>query len=284
MPSRYADVSHSGKTDVASTRTPNSLVWGTTKAIELVSSVRFSWDNHQNRIFIDFLKAVGPDLKDVDIEPLLFQLDLHGYDNIRNKSGESVYRLIKEKVMRKLKRTADKMEMNGLFESDIESSSIDPEHNVFKYRRDSIDPKIKPEYTEFTQPIHPFLKIPQQKVRKGILKNATYEDSTYMSETSYPGSQTQRASHASHLSPQKNGNTRTIEEAKYKRARQSIRDLVFELSHTEKALKEAASAFNDLQPIKKGEKWTGVLNRMILTHYDVQLDGAKFYEFAKKNL
>lgn len=105
-----------------------------------------------------------------------------------------------------------------------------------------------------------------------------------MSETSYPGSQTQRASHASHLSPQKNGNTRTIEEAKYKRARQSIRDLVFELSHTEKALKEAASAFNDLQPIKKGEKWTGVLNRMILTHYDVQLDGAKFYEFAKKNL
>lgn len=120
MPSRYADVSHSGKTDVASTRTPNSLVWGTTKAIELVSSVRFSWDNHQNRIFIDFLKAVGPDLKDVDIEPLLFQLDLHGYDNIRNKSGESVYRLIKEKVMRKLKRTADKMEMNGLFESDIE--------------------------------------------------------------------------------------------------------------------------------------------------------------------
>ncbi|KAI1658067.1 hypothetical protein F4813DRAFT_395815 [Daldinia decipiens] len=281
MSSRYANISYSGKTDVASTRTPSSLVWETTKAIELVSSLRFSWDNYQNRIFIEFLKAVGPDFKDVDIEPLLFQLDLHGYNDIRNKYGESVYHLIKAKAMRKLKRTADKMEIDGLFEPDIKSSSTESEHNVFKYRRYSIDPSIKSEDSKFEQTNHPFLKMPQQKFHRDNLKNATFEDSTYMSETSYPGSRTPRTSHASYPPPEKNRNARTVEEAKHERALQSMRNLVIELSHTEQVLNEVASAFNDLQPTKDGEIWTDIINQMILLHHDLKLDGRGLYKFTK---
>ncbi|KAI0847423.1 hypothetical protein F5Y00DRAFT_271164 [Daldinia vernicosa] len=257
-----------GKPNIASVRTPYSLVWGTTKAVNLVSSVRFSWDNRQNSVFIKFLKAIGPDYKDVDIEPLLFELDLHGYDDIRTKYGESVYSLIKEKVMRKLKRTADKMKEDGLFESDTESSD------------DSNESSVTLEDIKFTQPKHPFIKMPQREVHKGNPKNATCEDSTstYMSETSDSSSRAPLAS-------QKSRNIKTTsKEAKYESARQSIRNLVFELFHTEEALIRAASAFSDLPPIEKGDKWTVVLNQMILTLSDIKLDAKKFYEFAKQNL
>ncbi|KAI0099398.1 hypothetical protein F4814DRAFT_453282 [Daldinia grandis] len=292
MDPKYADSSYSGKPNVASARTPDSLVWKTTKAIDLISSVRFSWNHNQNIIFLEFLKVVGPDYKNVDIEPLLFQLDLHGYNDIRNKYGQSIYSLIKKKVSCKLKRTANKMEANGWYKTHTKLNEITHKHNVFGERRDSINPSATPDYSDdnsisshptftsttgFTKPGHPFLKMPQQELHKGNVENETYE-------AWYPSSRTQQASPASHPSPQRNRSTRTIEEAKHKRARKCLQDLVLELSHTEKALEEAASAFHDIPQIRTSDKWTNVLRQMILTHYDVQLDASKFYEFAIKNI
>ncbi|KAI0012614.1 hypothetical protein F4779DRAFT_632839 [Xylariaceae sp. FL0662B] len=91
------------------TRTPDSVVWKGTSARNLTTSVRFSWDKYQNKLFENFLRNVGYNFKNSDITPLLVQLNLDGYENIKTKSGQNVHLIIEEKVQRKLRNTADKM-------------------------------------------------------------------------------------------------------------------------------------------------------------------------------
>ncbi|KAI0836710.1 hypothetical protein F5Y06DRAFT_273177 [Hypoxylon sp. FL0890] len=108
------------------TRTPDSVVWKGTKARDLVSSVRFSWDKYQRKIFVEFLKNEGLSFKNADIEPLLRNLNLDGYDNIENRYGENVSDLIEEKVRRKLKNTADEVGEDVLQRATFGPDTIDP--------------------------------------------------------------------------------------------------------------------------------------------------------------
>ncbi|KAI1763794.1 hypothetical protein GGR53DRAFT_343990 [Hypoxylon sp. FL1150] len=112
----------SGASKPRPTRTSDSPVWTTatgkvTTAGDLVSSVRFSWDAYQTQIFHDHLMKVGPYFKHADITPLLVQLNLDGFENIWNCYGENVHSLIVQKVCRKLKNTADKIDHKVLLEA-----------------------------------------------------------------------------------------------------------------------------------------------------------------------
>ncbi|KAI1441555.1 hypothetical protein F5Y02DRAFT_399140 [Annulohypoxylon stygium] len=93
----------------ARARTPDSVVWGTTKARNLHSGVRFSWDKYQKLYFVDFLETVGLGFKNADITPLLIQLNLDGYEEIENYYGANVHQLIEVKVRRKIKSMADEL-------------------------------------------------------------------------------------------------------------------------------------------------------------------------------
>lgn len=93
----------------ARARTPDSVVWGTTKARNLHSGVRFSWDKYQKLYFVDFLETVGLGFKNADITPLLIQLNLDGYEEIENYYGANVHQIIEVKVRRKIKSMADEL-------------------------------------------------------------------------------------------------------------------------------------------------------------------------------
>ncbi|XDG03880.1 hypothetical protein ABKA04_003495 [Annulohypoxylon sp. FPYF3050] len=90
-------------------RTPDSIVWGTTKARNLDSGVRFSWDKYQKLYFVDFLETVGLSFKNADITPLLVRLNLDGYEEIDNYYGANVHQIIEVKVRRKIKSMADEL-------------------------------------------------------------------------------------------------------------------------------------------------------------------------------
>ncbi|KAI2625669.1 hypothetical protein GGR54DRAFT_592533 [Hypoxylon sp. NC1633] len=178
-------------------RTPDSMVWKDTKAKDLTSSVRFSWDKYQKIIFENFLKTVGLSFKTAELSPLLYQLNLDGYDDINTKQGQNVHSLIMEKVRRKLKNTADGMDQEVLMRASFApakagpsprekvfeevptrdhrppqptktskptrlntpSPSPEPLHEEIGSRRDA--GRDKPDHP---QPSHPFLKMPQQQV------------------------------------------------------------------------------------------------------------------------
>ncbi|OTA90004.1 hypothetical protein M434DRAFT_14273 [Hypoxylon sp. CO27-5] len=117
---------HSGDPKNLRTRTPDSIVWKDTEARELVSSIRFSWDKYQRTIFVEFLKEVGLGFKNADIKPLLKSLNLDGYDEIENKHGQNVAALIKEKVYRKLKNTADELGEDVLRRATFGPKEVEP--------------------------------------------------------------------------------------------------------------------------------------------------------------
>ncbi len=90
-------------------RTPNSIVWGRTKAKDLISSITFYWDKDHNEIFEDFLYRNDLSYLHVDKAPLLRQLRLDGFEQIFNMQGENVHAMIMTKVGLKLKNTAKRI-------------------------------------------------------------------------------------------------------------------------------------------------------------------------------
>lgn len=74
------------------------------------------WDKYQNQLFINFLKTVGLSHRNADMTPLLVDLKLDGYENIRNSYDQSVHRLIVDKVRRKLGNTAAQFDEDWLME------------------------------------------------------------------------------------------------------------------------------------------------------------------------
>ncbi|KAL7623120.1 hypothetical protein AAE478_006800 [Parahypoxylon ruwenzoriense] len=98
------------------TRTAGSIIWKNTKAKHLTSSVRFVWDKSQKILFEDFLRTAGLGFKNADISPLLYELNLDGYEGVINVNGQNVHSLIEEKVRRKLRTTADGMGEDALRE------------------------------------------------------------------------------------------------------------------------------------------------------------------------
>ncbi|KAI5925117.1 hypothetical protein F4810DRAFT_89407 [Camillea tinctor] len=101
-----------------SPRTTESVVWRnktrSTTAWELTSSVRFVWDKYQTILFHNFLRTVGLNYKNCDLTPLLIQLNLDGYETIKNRLDQNVHSIIIEKVHRKLNNTAATLDQSML--------------------------------------------------------------------------------------------------------------------------------------------------------------------------
>ncbi|KAI1205168.1 uncharacterized protein F4807DRAFT_444212 [Annulohypoxylon truncatum] len=126
MVQKSTNVTPVGTSSHARIRTPDSTVWRSTKARDLVSSVRFSWDKYQKLYFVEFLETVGLGFKNADITPLLVQLNLDGYEDIDNDYGENVHDLIEEKVRRKIKNTADELGTERLKKASFGPKIVEP--------------------------------------------------------------------------------------------------------------------------------------------------------------
>ncbi|KAK7978350.1 hypothetical protein PG996_004394 [Apiospora saccharicola] len=94
-------------------RSPDSTLFGT-RTRHLVSGTYFRWSTPQTQIFQAFIVDKYPNHKACDLGPLLKALDLDGYEDMLTENGESVYRLIVEKVRRKLSNTEKPMKSDGL--------------------------------------------------------------------------------------------------------------------------------------------------------------------------
>ncbi|KAI1086044.1 hypothetical protein F5B19DRAFT_480631 [Rostrohypoxylon terebratum] len=162
-------------------RTPDSIVWRSTKARHLVSSVRFSWDRYQKLYFVDFLETVGLSFKSADITPLLIQLNLDGYEEITNTYGENVHRIIEVKVRRKIKSVADE-----LGEERLKTVSFGPTPKT--------KPVAAPKTTAPTRPMTPQITSTAKAPTRNAEKLFDFNFQTRESESSY-GS-TDRSHHA----------------------------------------------------------------------------------------
>ncbi|KAI8957073.1 hypothetical protein F5Y11DRAFT_364165 [Daldinia sp. FL1419] len=284
-------------------RTPDSLVWGTTKAKSLVSAVRFSWNKSQNAVFMDFLSEFGPGYKNSNITELLYRLDLHGYDDIETDNGESVYLLIMEKVQRKLKATTNQMMADGAFElsrrpkktgstsvhddSDEASGPIEDTEDIVA----SHTPASKP-----TQQSRPPVKMPQGKV---TVKTEPRESSPLRGGTTrifrpppvssistppeFPeDSQARRSSRRSCV-PQ-DEKVASIQEKKARRIRQTFQNLVDALADTRAALHDAHLAFLDAPETELNIQYSKMLQKMREKYCDIEVDAEDLYEYSKKGL
>ncbi|KAI0476397.1 hypothetical protein GGR56DRAFT_468000 [Xylariaceae sp. FL0804] len=95
-------------------RTAESVVWNGIKARDFESSNRCVWDKYQEVLYLSFLRTVGLNFKNCDITPLLIQLNLDGYDGVKNGYGEDVHALLEVKVRWKLRNMADTIGIEGL--------------------------------------------------------------------------------------------------------------------------------------------------------------------------
>ncbi|KAK5636002.1 hypothetical protein RRF57_011714 [Xylaria bambusicola] len=74
-----------------------------TSARNLTSSVPFRWTPHHVDIFTDWIRLKGlGTAATADLTPLLRELDLDGYEDIKNMRGECVHDLIIVKIRRKI--------------------------------------------------------------------------------------------------------------------------------------------------------------------------------------
>lgn len=96
-------------------RTPDSTLFGT-RARHLVSGTVFRWSPPQTNVFKAFVMEKYPNYRNCDLGPLLKSLNLDGYENMRTDNGESVYRIIVEKVRRKLSTAEKPMKADGLLD------------------------------------------------------------------------------------------------------------------------------------------------------------------------
>lgn len=94
-------------------RSPDSTLFGT-RACYLVSGTVFRWSPPQTEVFKAFIRERYPNHKTCDLGPLLKALDLDGYESMRTETGESVYRIVVEKVRRKISNTEKPMSADGL--------------------------------------------------------------------------------------------------------------------------------------------------------------------------
>ncbi|KAI1466158.1 uncharacterized protein F4812DRAFT_98852 [Daldinia caldariorum] len=289
-------------------RTPDSLVWGATRAIDLVSGVRFSWDNSQNKAFIDFLRAFGPNYKSTNFELLLFRLDLDGYEDIRNKNGESVHRLIMEKVLRKLKSTADKMAQNGLIESyktlvnDANLTRSNPmnynKSKIFDFRQNAIlsgrEGEAKSSISSFSSPKlqtsirstpsnhSPFLSMSDPNVPKGPEAASVSSSPSVSSITTQFKSSEGSPTEAQHSYSQEQSSSARDQENEdpFETAGLSLVILIRRLAKFRYALDDAESVFLKLPMSKERERWVkGLFARMGDTHSSIQYDTTDLQEY-----
>ncbi|KAI0885899.1 uncharacterized protein GGS22DRAFT_188187 [Annulohypoxylon maeteangense] len=196
MVQKSGNISSTVYSKTSRVRSPDSAVWGSTKAKNLVSGVKFSWDRYQKLYFVEFLETVGLGFKNADISPLLVQLNLDGYEDINNDHGENVYDIIEEKVRRKIKNTADELGAERLKKASFGSKKLDststgepvpiPNNTVpsqpetpragtktpagdlkpildFPDKSDSERCDTPTQPTKSPQTSHPFLRMPKQK-------------------------------------------------------------------------------------------------------------------------
>ncbi|KAI8953230.1 hypothetical protein F4801DRAFT_537909 [Xylaria longipes] len=106
-------------------RTQGSTMFSTT-AKNLTSSVPFRWRADQVKIFEDWILFKGPNAMSADLLPLLRALDLDGYEDVKNHSGECVHDLIIVKVRRKLTRTKSNTDMEMEEKRALDTSKATP--------------------------------------------------------------------------------------------------------------------------------------------------------------
>ncbi|KAI1477479.1 hypothetical protein F4774DRAFT_411946 [Daldinia eschscholtzii] len=284
----FPNYPYSGQFKHDSVRTPDSLVWGTTRARELVSGVRFSWDNTQNETFIDFLRGFGHNYRNSDIEKLLYNLDLDGYENIYNEYGESVYRLIMEKVMRKLKSTTDKMVQDGSIKPKKIGNMFDPRYNPF-YASDYSDvkpgipvspnPKSKTT-TRFTQPDDLFLRMHRPGVPEDLKTKSVRSPSLSPKTTKVKSPRDSQARQDSPSGTQ-SGNSRNSAEFAYYNAHRTLKNLIGALNDVRDKLNKAEPLFSDLPLSKEAKKWSeGLFKRMWEAHENIRLDASELQEYV----
>ncbi|KAK8134743.1 hypothetical protein PG984_006755 [Apiospora sp. TS-2023a] len=104
-------------------RTPDSTLFGT-RARHLVSGTYFRWSTPQTEVFKAFIMDKYPNHKACDLGPLLRALNLDGFEDMRTENGESVYRLIVEKVRRKISNTEKPMKSDGLLTQSVPAHPI----------------------------------------------------------------------------------------------------------------------------------------------------------------
>ncbi|KAK8039719.1 hypothetical protein PG993_008130 [Apiospora rasikravindrae] len=93
-------------------RSLDSTLFGT-RVRYLVSSCSFRWSTSQTVVFRAWVQEKYPNHKGCDVGPLLKALDLDGYEDMTTANGDSVYRLIVEKVRRKVANTEKLMAAEG---------------------------------------------------------------------------------------------------------------------------------------------------------------------------
>ncbi|KAK6950698.1 hypothetical protein Daesc_007223 [Daldinia eschscholtzii] len=291
----FPNYPYSGQFNRDSVRTPDSLVWGTTRARELVSGVRFSWDNTQNKTFVEFLRTFGRNYRNSDIEKLLYYLDLDGYENIHNEHGESVYRLIMEKVMRKLKSTTDKMVQDGSIESNKISNPMkyrgnmfDPRHNPF-YASDYSDVKPgipvshNPKSKSTTRPTPPgdlFLRMRRPGVPQDLKTPSVRSPSLSPKTTRVKSPQDSQARQDSPSGTQSE-NLRNGAEFAFYNAHRTLKNLIGALTDVRDKLNKAEPLFSDLPLSKEAKKWSeGLFGRMWEAHENMRVDASELQEYV----
>jgi hypothetical protein len=108
------------ETMAISTLTPNpahtqqSFVWGTTRAKDLRSGTVFRWTSDHNDHFKKFIRNNDTNSRTTaDMEPLLAQLNLNGFQDVKTDNGDDVESIIIKKVKDKLYRTEKAMRDDG---------------------------------------------------------------------------------------------------------------------------------------------------------------------------
>ena len=144
-------------------RTHASTMFGTT-AWNLASNIPFRWVGFHVSIFEDWIRVKGAGAMTADLVPLLRQLDLDGYEDVRNKRGECVHDLIVVKVRRKIARIRDEVVLKGLG-SLRESGAKSAVPTSFQAVRHSQERKVKPEPTNkfFAQEAN-YMQHPEDRV------------------------------------------------------------------------------------------------------------------------
>lgn len=96
-------------------RTADSAVWNGVAARDITSSRPiFRWTPDQTEKIQTFIRESYPNARTSgDWNALLVQLNLDGYNNIRNTAGDNVGEIIRTKVKQKLYREEKKMKDEG---------------------------------------------------------------------------------------------------------------------------------------------------------------------------
>ncbi|KAI0976499.1 hypothetical protein F4678DRAFT_228385 [Xylaria arbuscula] len=116
----------------------------TTTARNLTSNIPFRWRQGQVEIFEDWVRSRGVNAATADLVPLLRELDLDGYENVKNYNGQSVHDLILDKVRRKIARTKGTVVMpvenRKEVRAKMEETQVKVEKGVLRDNRNGVMP------------------------------------------------------------------------------------------------------------------------------------------------